>query len=104
VLTQEALNPFIECTFGLLAVECLSITFQTRPEARDRAYLISPGLSELAESLRVITVSEGLKTHVAVTGNVVTKSGPNALNRGAETRGSVYGLRTPHPAMVVQRT
>ena len=52
----------------------------------------------------MITVSEGLKTHVAVTGSVVTKSGPNALNCGAETRGFVYGQRTPHPAMVVQRT
>jgi hypothetical protein len=32
VLTQEALNPFIECTFGLLAVECLSITFKLGPK------------------------------------------------------------------------
>ena len=80
------------------------VNFQTRPEARDRAYLISPGLSEYAKSVRVNTVSEGLKTHVAVTGSVVTKPGPNALNCGAETRGFVYGQRTPHPAMVVQRT
>ena len=32
VLTQEALNPFIECTFGLLTVECLSITFKLGPK------------------------------------------------------------------------
>ena len=32
VLIQEALNPLIECTFGLLTVECLSITFKLGPK------------------------------------------------------------------------
>ena len=51
VLTQEALNPFIEWLVWPPHCRVSFDNFQTRPEARDPAYLISPGLSELVESL-----------------------------------------------------
>ena len=60
--------------------------FQTRPEARGPAYLISPGLSELAKSLRVITAPDAAVRRRARLAGVV--GGERALFRRPPLRSS----------------
>jgi hypothetical protein len=53
VLTQEALNPFIECMSGLLAAERLSITLELGPKLAIEHVRFLPGSTQAVSYFRL---------------------------------------------------